>query len=754
MSAIAARKARIAAEAQAAAAAAITPPVSADVSHSTVLHGEAKEASSSNHHHGGQTKRSMHAAPREKSKKARLTTATATTSKNRNTDHVTRPSTRQSPSKTISAEREESSSDTDADQQDEDTGPDTRSSSVGPSPSSSNYLQWWEPIQAGSEPNVTIGKDNIVIIRLREDEQLALYGVGSVSVLHGFVSINHCEMDENTPAQSIYCAKMDPLPVIRAITSIRGEKFAATIEFIPNTKSGLGSIADICPLAGPNPFGINSHSSGGSAVSKSSSDSCITPWLHTVSGPTTNKFRSSFRFFELPTDWHEQIEVVTDLEINTSTLPRISLIRGPKGVGKSTLARTLFNHLRFTNGRSNKVAFLDLDLGQAEFNVPGTVSLYDGDQEHSSLPLISPNWLTHSAAGIQSRTSYYLGQVTPKDIPSAYLSAVEKLINIWRDNLHTVKQMSGQTHLVVNTMGWTKGLGSELSKRIEEMLQPTYVFDFQTGDTAHFESATTRILPVSTPVQLSTQHVQVAPLPAADLRTLSIMTSLHSHSQSGRWNFKMPLIEQPPFVIDIAKTESYFKIGFVPTLQDGIQDEQDVQRRLMSLNGELVALCNAPETDKSQSSDPRSWTQVFSPSCTTHPTFIALGLIRYIDNDSKTLHLLVPPSTTTFSSSLTLLVSDRSIPPTLHTPIWAQLDRSSIQRAMKGWPSSMGYEETIAGVSLRSIPFLEFPQDLTPPTTTTIPISDSGPSTPAQQHVIGGQRRRVRRNLMRKNQMG
>lgn len=40
--------------------------------------------------------------------------------------------------------------------------------------------------------------------------------------------------------------------------------------------------------------------------------------------------------------------------------------------------------------------------------------------------------------------------------------------------------------LVINTMGWTKGLGADLNKKIEDMVQPTDVYELE-GDSSTFE---------------------------------------------------------------------------------------------------------------------------------------------------------------------------------------------------------------------------------------------------------------------------
>ena len=37
--------------------------------------------------------------------------------------------------------------------------------------------------------------------------------------------------------------------------------------------------------------------------------------------------------------------------------------------------------------------------------------------------------------------------------------------------------------LVINTMGWTKGLGANLLKNIQQIVEPSHVFDFESAYT-------------------------------------------------------------------------------------------------------------------------------------------------------------------------------------------------------------------------------------------------------------------------------
>ena len=84
--------------------------------------------------------------------------------------------------------------------------------------------------------------------------------------------------------------------------------------------------------------------------------------------------------FELPQSWSDVLDSITshtgtdEEDITTFSLLQcpVTIVKGPKKVGKSTLARTLLNRLTTAYRR---VAFIECDIGQTEFTPPGMISL-------------------------------------------------------------------------------------------------------------------------------------------------------------------------------------------------------------------------------------------------------------------------------------------------------------------------------------------------------------------------------------------
>ncbi|KAK9813030.1 hypothetical protein WJX72_007830 [[Myrmecia] bisecta] len=132
-----------------------------------------------------------------------------------------------------------------------------------------------------------------------------------------------------------------------------------------------------------------------------------------------------------------------------SGAPLRIVVCGSKGVGKSTCARLLVNTLLNCYPR---VAYLDTDCGQAEFTVPGMLSLCLLDT-----PIFGPPHL-HMR---QPAYAHFFGDTSPQSNPELYVAAVRSLYAWYTFNLG-VADMPGEPAcwppLVVNTHGWIKGV--------------------------------------------------------------------------------------------------------------------------------------------------------------------------------------------------------------------------------------------------------------------------------------------------------
>lgn len=140
----------------------------------------------------------------------------------------------------------------------------------------------------------------------------------------------------------------------------------------------------------------------------------------------------------------------------TTKWARIVVIVGEKNAGKSTAARYAVNRILSTG---QQPSVLDCDPGQPLRGAPAMLSLFTPSQPLLQAP--------HCAA-LESdvvRRQFYFGDVTPRDAPATYASCIGELL-----------QTTPYDRLVVNTCGWTRGLGAEILTSVVDALPEAQVY--------------------------------------------------------------------------------------------------------------------------------------------------------------------------------------------------------------------------------------------------------------------------------------
>nr|XP_031834212.1 polynucleotide 5'-hydroxyl-kinase NOL9 isoform X1 [Nomia melanderi] len=135
-----------------------------------------------------------------------------------------------------------------------------------------------------------------------------------------------------------------------------------------------------------------------------------------------------------------------------------TLIAGGKSVGKSTSARHLINSLLLT---SKKVVLVDVDPGQTECTPAGCIS-YSLIEE----PLMGPNFTHLRPPAFQ----LYIGDVNVSRCLTRYIEGIKMLV----DKLSSCPVMS-RLPIVVNTMGFTHGIGWDIVIFTTKLIQPSLV---------------------------------------------------------------------------------------------------------------------------------------------------------------------------------------------------------------------------------------------------------------------------------------
>lgn len=263
----------------------------------------------------------------------------------------------------------------------------------------------------------------------------------------------------------------------------------------------------------------------------------------------------------------------------SSTTPPVIIITGSKGTGKSTFARILVNKLLTFSPFYTSIAYLDCDPGQPEFSPPGFLSLH-----FLTTPILGPPF-THPNPATALRT-HYTGYTSPREDPAHYIASIINLITLYRDTLTSATTaQDANIPLVINTAGWTKGLGLELLADIIVQSQASDIV-FLSGPLERFNPVA-EICPESAQMhELESISSSVGPVrfSAADLRTLQIMSYMHHCPDKGKWDFKTPLTSMAPWVVPYT--------GTVPGV-DGVQvlGEQVVSEELVTaIDGTLVGV--------------------------------------------------------------------------------------------------------------------------------------------------------------------
>ena len=142
-------------------------------------------------------------------------------------------------------------------------------------------------------------------------------------------------------------------------------------------------------------------------------------------------------------------------------------VLGGKGVGKSTFLRYVANRIlaKKIEGCS-KVLYVDLDPGQAELVIPGCVAA-----TILSRPLLGPNFCNlEDAISPRKKIVFNVGEISMSNCRDRYLLCLKRLLQ----EVESDPELSS-VPMLINTMGFNKGLGLLFIKETLRMFCPTTV---------------------------------------------------------------------------------------------------------------------------------------------------------------------------------------------------------------------------------------------------------------------------------------
>ncbi|KAG2586523.1 polynucleotide 5'-hydroxyl-kinase NOL9-like [Panicum virgatum] len=158
----------------------------------------------------------------------------------------------------------------------------------------------------------------------------------------------------------------------------------------------------------------------------------------------------------VPPDWASAVTLVS-----SHSTPPVVVVCGPKNSGKSTFSRILLNALLPRHG---KVAYLDTDVGQPEFGLPGCLSFHIVDEALEDL--LNPTLR-------EAERCCFFGDISSKRDPEAYLNCLFHLYDYFVGKYRCDE--NEMLPLIVNTPGWVKGAGFDMLVEMLRYISPTLV---------------------------------------------------------------------------------------------------------------------------------------------------------------------------------------------------------------------------------------------------------------------------------------
>ena len=218
-----------------------------------------------------------------------------------------------------------------------------------------------------------------------------------------------------------------------------------------------------------------------------------------------------------------------------NTRPKVIMVCGPKGSGKSTFTRLLTNAFIARSQASSNAALLDLDPGQPEYSPPGNISLLRLKSYNLGPPYTHP--LVPDGAEDLLIRAHHINGNSPRDDPCHYIHCATDLYNRYQE----MPSVKSSCPLVINCCGWITGSGLEILEELIRTFRPTDVVYMSTKG----PEDVTEVLQIAADQTRSLFHTlpsqsgEATSISGADLRTMQTLSYFHSdEAENGllRWN--------------------------------------------------------------------------------------------------------------------------------------------------------------------------------------------------------------------------
>jgi polynucleotide 5'-hydroxyl-kinase GRC3/NOL9 len=274
--------------------------------------------------------------------------------------------------------------------------------------------------------------------------------------------------------------------------------------------------------------------------------------------------------------------------------------------------------------------------------------------------------------------------------------------------------------LIVNTQGWVRGLGADLSDRISEIINPSHIFAFGGDGTSDpFESNNPGA--VHRELEAISAGEAALKLNASDARGLSLMSYFHStlDGENIFWTTNSSLCSMSPWEIQCRSAIDYVALS-------GAEGDNVVPEELENaLTGSVVGLIRSEIQDRREINAGFPYIQGGELPPPVQSECIGVALVRHASSEEGVVHLVTPVDGRLLVGCRILVKGDIELP--VPAMLRYELGVERNVEAMAGEES-----ETLFGVEHSRVPFLQWAMSV---------------------QGAGASKRRARRNVMRRGQV-
>ncbi|EEZ97796.2 Polynucleotide 5'-hydroxyl-kinase NOL9-like Protein [Tribolium castaneum] len=287
--------------------------------------------------------------------------------------------------------------------------------------------------------------DGIVVV-LDKNEIVYIHGLCLLSVLHGQVEILGHIMDKNSGEAKIYSPRGSALLFLKNVT----ESDVPAPNYLLNLKISTIKLTQHCAVV----LCKQLNDSNISFIEKHISQQILQRCDENDHLPriTFHPQEGSWNLIKTDKSWEKIVDTITP---HTKMM-----ICGGKGVGKTTFLRYALNRLLM---KFKKIRVIDLDPGQAEFTVPGCVSVIEITE-----PVFGVNY-TH----LQKAQRSILSNINIAYEPDKYIASIKELL---------LEKHFEEIPTLVNYMGYTHGMGLNILSAVIIHVQPTDILQISSRD--------------------------------------------------------------------------------------------------------------------------------------------------------------------------------------------------------------------------------------------------------------------------------